>query len=128
MANEVNKINKMNKEEMHTKRVLEPLAWLFQLISGLILTVLVTFHFYETHFVSHEAMEYELVVSRLSSLGHKIMYALLLFFVAFHAFNGVRAILLDTNFGAKYPQVVNSLCFLAFLIAFGYGSLLILAF
>ena len=115
-------------EEMLTKRVLEPLAWIFQLISGLILTVLVTFHFYETHFALHEAMKYNLVVSRLSSLSYKVMYALLLFFVAFHAFNGIRAILLDTNFGAKYPQVVNSVCFLAFLIAFGYGSLLLLAF
>ena len=110
---------------MSAKNVLEPIAWLFQMISGLALAVLVTIHFYVTHLVSHEALKYNEVITRLSNVNYKILYGLLLFFVAFHAFNGLRAIILDTNFGARNKGAVNTICFLLFLAAFFYGLFLL---
>jgi succinate dehydrogenase / fumarate reductase membrane anchor subunit len=114
--------------ELHTKKVLESAGWIFQLISGLILALLVTFHFFETHLVSHSAMDYENVVARLTDIPHKVMYAVLLLSVSFHAFNGLRAILLDTNFGAENTRSVNIILFFAVFVAFAYGLLLLIEF
>ena len=113
-------------EELPAKRVLEPLAWLFQMISGAILVVLITVHFYVTHMTSHEAIRYHAVIERLSSTNYKAMYAALLFFVTFHAFNGLRAIILDTNFGARNRKAVNALTMLLFIATFVYGLYLLL--
>ncbi len=110
---------------MSAKNVLEPLAWLFQMISGLALAVLVAIHFYVTHLTSHEALSYKAVIARLSNIDYRIMYGLLLFFVSFHAFNGLRAIILDTNFGARNKGAVNAICFILFLVAFFYGLFLL---
>ncbi len=110
---------------MTAKNVLEPLAWLFQLLSGVALAVLITLHFYVTHMTSHDALSYKEVIARLASFEYKLMYALLLLFVSFHAFNGLRAIILDTNFGAKNRGFVNVLCFALFAIAFLYGLYLL---
>ncbi len=115
-------------EEMHTRRVLEPIAWILQLISGIFLTVLVTFHFYVTHFVEHNAMEYDKVIGRFTDPAYQVMYVLLLLFVSFHAFNGLRAIILDTNFGAKHARAVNTATFLLFFAVFGYGLVLLFSF
>jgi succinate dehydrogenase / fumarate reductase membrane anchor subunit len=107
------------------KSVLEPIGWLLQLISGIVLAFLVTVHFYATHMLSHEALSYAAVMERLSSAGYKAMYAALLFFVSFHAFNGLRAIILDTDFGAKNRSTVNALTMLLFIAAFIYGLYLL---
>ncbi len=114
-------------EEKSAKNVLEPVAWLLQMISGAILAVLITVHFYVTHMVSHEAIHYNAVIERLHSTGYKAMYAALLFFVAFHAFNGLRAIILDTNFGARNRGAVNALTMLLFVVAFVYGLYLLVS-
>lgn len=110
------------------KRVLEPAAWILQLVTGILLAVLVTFHFYVTHFAGHDAMEYDRVIDRFKYSAYQIMYALLLLCVSFHAFNGLRAILLDTNFGAKYTRAVNTAMFLLFFAFFGYGLALLFSF
>ncbi len=112
-------------ETKSAKNILEPLAWLLQLITGTILVFLVTIHFYLTHMTSHDALRYEFVVERLSTSPYTAMYAILILTVTFHAFNGLRAIILDTEFGAKYRRVINMLIFLAFLSAFAYGIYLL---
>ena len=114
-------------EEMHTKRVLEPAAWILQMISGLLLAALIAIHLYVTHFSAHDALAYENVVQRFRDSGFRAVYALLLLAVTFHAFNGVRAIVLDTDFGAKNRKAVNWLLMLLFVAAFGYGLLLMLS-
>jgi len=113
-------------EKTSAKHVFEPLAWLLQLITGILLAFLITIHFYVTHLESHEAISYAAVIERLSSPSYKIMYVLLLLFVSFHAFNGLRAILLDTNFGAKRRGFTNVVTMLLFLLAFFYGFYLLL--
>lgn len=111
-------------EEMHTKRVLEPVAWILQMISGLLLAALIAIHLYVTHFSVHDALAYENVVERFRNSGFRAIYALLLLAVTFHAFNGVRAIILDTDFGARNTRTVNLTLMLLFVAAFVYGLFL----
>ncbi len=116
----------MREEVTPARKVLEPIAWLLQMISGAVLAVLITVHFYVTHMTSHEAIRYHEVIERLSSTGYKAMYVALLFFVTFHAFNGLRAIVLDTNFGARNRGAVNTITMLLFIITFIYGLYLLI--
>ncbi len=109
------------------KSVMEPVAWIFQMLTGLAMIVLVTIHFYVTHMLSHEALRYTGVIQRLSLPEYKIMYAVLLLVVSFHAFNGLRAIALDTNAGMKSRGTINLLTTLMFLVAFFYGLYLLVS-
>ncbi|MCS7121149.1 MAG: succinate dehydrogenase [Archaeoglobaceae archaeon] len=90
---------------MSARKVLEPIAWLLQVSTGLLMIFLVTFHFLITH-THEEALKFEEVVKRFEV--YKAFYILLLLAVVFHAFNGLRAILLDTNFGVYRKRLVNS--------------------
>ncbi|WP_230972346.1 succinate dehydrogenase [Archaeoglobus neptunius] len=109
------------------KSVMEPVAWILQMLTGLIMVVLVTVHFYVTHMISHDALEYSAVVERVSSPVFQGMYALLLLVVSFHAFNGLRAIVLDTNAGMRSRGTINVLTTLMFLVAFFYGLYLLIS-
>ncbi len=115
-------------EELHTRKVLEPLGWIFQLLTGLLLAILITFHFFETHLIAHDALAFENVIARLTDPIHKVIYGLLLLSVSFHAFNGLRAILLDTEFGAKNTRAINVLIALVIIGAFVYGLGLLFTF
>ncbi|AKG91887.1 succinate dehydrogenase, cytochrome b556 subunit [Geoglobus ahangari] len=114
--------------ESHTRRVLEPFGWIFQMITGLLLFAFVIFHLYITHLTSHDALEYAKVVERLSNPAIKAFYWLFLASASFHAFNGLRAILLDTDFGGRNERAVNAMTMLLFLIAVVYGGLLLITF
>ncbi len=107
------------------KHVFEPIAWLMQLFSGLILTLLITVHFYTIHFIPH-AIDYIAVIERVSSTSYKIMYASLILLVSFHAFNGLRAILLDTGFGANKRAAINVLTLSVFISISIHGIILLL--
>ena len=113
------------EEIKSAKNILEPFAWLLQLITGIILIFLVTAHFYLTHMTSHDALSYDSVASRLSSPVYTIMYSILILTVSFHAFNGLRAIILDTEFGARNRRAINLAAFLGFFTAFAYGIYLL---
>jgi len=115
---------KAEAAEMHTKQVLEPVAWLFQIISGLVLAALVAIHLYVTHYATPDALAYDNVVGRFRDAGFRAMYAIFLLAVTFHAFNGVRAIILDTDFGARNTRIVNLTLLLLFVAAFVYGLFL----
>ncbi len=117
-------INEENK--MDTKK-LEPIAFIFQLFSGILLAVFVASHIYITH-LNEEALKYESVVERLSNSTIKVIYFLFLVIVCFHAFNGLRAILLDTNFGKRNARMVNLLCLIISIVSILYGATLLISF
>ncbi len=114
--------------EARTKNVLEPVAFFFQLFTGILLFVFVMFHLYITHLAEHDALSYGNVVERLSNPSFKAMYFVFLAVVSFHAFNGLRAIILDTDFGARNKKLVDVFCFLLFVIATAYGATLLISF
>ena len=109
------------------KSVMEPIAWILQMLTGLLMILLVTVHFYVTHMTSHEALRYAEVVERVAQPEFKVLYAVLLLVVSFHAFNGLRAILLDTSVGMRRKGAVSAFMTLAFLAAFFYGIYLLLS-
>ncbi|MDW7990011.1 MAG: succinate dehydrogenase [Archaeoglobaceae archaeon] len=105
-------------------RGFESFAWLFQAFTGITMVFLITTHFLVTH-SSHELLSYESAISRMKSIEYRIFYVFLLIFVAFHAFNGLRAIILDTESGMKKKRVVNSLIFIFALVVILYGLFLL---
>ena len=109
------------------KNVLEPIAWILQMVTGLVMVVLVTVHFYVTHMVSHEALEYAGVIQRISLPEYKVLYGILLLVVSFHAFNGLRAIVLDTDAGMRSRGAINILTMLMFIVALFYGLYLLMS-
>lgn len=106
-------------------RGFEPLAWLLQAITGILMVFMITTHFFVTH-SAHNLLSYESVVERLARLDYKIFYASLLIVVSFHAFNGLRAVILDTEGGMRRKNLVNASISLLALIAILYGLLLLL--
>lgn len=107
------------------KSVMEPVMWILQMSTGLAMIALVSTHFYVTHMISHDALEYSAVIERVSSTEYRLLYGVLLLIVSFHAFNGLRAIILDTNAGMKVKNAINVLTTLMFLTAFFYGIYLL---
>jgi len=105
-------------------RGFEPFAWLLQALTGIAMVFLVTLHFFLTH-SAHNLLSYESVVERLSSFDYKLFYALLLVVVSFHAFNGLRAVILDTEGGMKRKRLVNTLVFAIAIVVVAYGLLLL---
>ncbi|MEM0089300.1 MAG: succinate dehydrogenase [Archaeoglobaceae archaeon] len=105
-------------------RGFEPFAWIFQAVTGIVMVFLITAHFLATH-ANHELLSYETAVSRLGSFEYKVFYFFLLLFVTFHAFNGLRAIILDTEGGMRRRKAVNALILVIALVAFFYGAFLL---
>ncbi|MET1124609.1 MAG: succinate dehydrogenase [Archaeoglobaceae archaeon] len=110
---------------MTAKNVLEPLAWLLQILTGIAMVFLVTFHFLTTHAVEG-ALEYEKVAERF--VVYSPIYVALLLVVVFHAFNGLRAILLDTSFWAKRKRATDVISLLLMLLAISAGAYVFTAF
>jgi succinate dehydrogenase / fumarate reductase membrane anchor subunit len=70
--------------------------WILQRVSGAALVVLLLVHLLVTHFIDpHVAVEIAEVKIRLQGLLFMIIDNLLLGFVLFHAFNGVRNVAYD---------------------------------
>lgn len=107
------------------KSIMEPVAWLLQMLTGILMVFLVTAHFILTHMTSHESLSYSNVVERVSQPEFKLFYAVLLLAVSFHAFNGLRAIILDTDAGMKRRAVITVSSMLGFILAFAYGIFLL---
>lgn len=107
---------------MTAKNVLEPLAWLLQVLTGMAMVFLVTFHFLTTH-TAEGALEYAHVAERFAM--YSPIYVALLLVVVFHAFNGLRAILLDTSFWARRRRATNVLSLLLMLVAIAVGGFIL---
>jgi len=109
----------------HTKKVLEPVGWILQMLTGLLLLGFVVFHLYITHMISEHALEYNMVIERLSDPAIKAFYWIFLVSASFHGFNGLRAIVLDTNFGGRRERLINNLTMVLFVLAVVYGGVIL---
>ncbi len=93
--------------------------WLLQRVSGVALIVLLLIHMIVLHYVDpHETIELfglnsQAVTLRMQALLFIIVDNLLLVFVLFHGFNGVRNVAYDYINNDKWRRVVAALCFLA---------------
>ena len=88
----------------------EPIAWLLQIVTGILMVFFITYHFIITH-TSEGALEYLSVAKRFPALS--LFYVILLITVCFHAFNGLRSILLDMNVNRSAVNILTSILMIA---------------
>ena len=92
------------------------LSWLMQLLTGLALIFLVSYHFIVTHITG--SLEMDEVIVRFHEL--RLFYAVLLIIVAYHAFNGLRVIAVE--YGLKK---LGNAFYVLLLIVIVYGLFLL---
>jgi len=85
-----------------------PWAWILQAASGILLVVLLTLHLVAQHFVGSEGvLSYQEVVAYLRNPLMLILETAFAATVLFHAFAGLRAILLDLGLSKAQERRVN---------------------
>jgi succinate dehydrogenase hydrophobic membrane anchor protein len=70
-------------------------AWLFQMVSGVLLVICLFVHFFMLHYMGFEQRLHDEVVTRLESPVWKSFYLLFLSLGLFHGFNGAWAVVVD---------------------------------
>ena len=70
-------------------------AWVFHRISGLALILYLPLHIWVTHYVARGPEEFNRVMAAVSTRLFKVVEVFLLAAVLYHAFNGLRVILID---------------------------------
>ncbi len=96
-------------------------AWLWQAFTGLLLVVLLTLHLVVQHFVSGGLMSYQDIVQYLSNPFVLALEILFLASVIFHAFAGVRALVIDGGASKRAVDAATWILVVLGLLMFGYG-------
>lgn len=86
------------------------LVWLFQVLTGMLLIILLGLHMIANHFVVNGGLQtYRDVVNYLSNPLILILEISFLFSVTIHAMLGVRAIVFDNGLSKRSEGVVNAI-------------------
>ncbi|MCK4548190.1 MAG: succinate dehydrogenase, cytochrome b556 subunit [Candidatus Eisenbacteria sp.] len=80
------------------------IAWLFHRVSGLALALYLTIHIWVTHHVVQGPESFNQIMARLSSPPFKLVELALLAAIVYHAFNGIRILVIDFVQGSKYHK------------------------
>jgi succinate dehydrogenase / fumarate reductase cytochrome b subunit len=80
------------------------IAWLFHRVSGLALTLYLALHVWVTHHVVQGPESFNRIMGLLSSPPFKIVELALLAAIVYHAFNGIRILVIDFTQGSKYHK------------------------
>ncbi len=84
------------------------LAWIFQVISGVLLLFLLGVHIVAQHFVVKGGLrDYAQVVSYLSNPAVLAIESLFVIVLIWHAMLGLRAVLLDFGFGRRGQALIT---------------------
>jgi len=84
------------------------LAWIFQVISGVLLVLLLGVHIVMQHFVASGGLrDYAQVVSYLSNPVVVAVESLFVIVLVWHAMLGLRAVLLDFGFGRRGQVLIT---------------------
>jgi len=92
------------------------LSWLLQLLTGLCLAFLVSYHFIVTHVVG--GLQVEDVIRRFHEF--KLFYAVFVVIVTYHAFNGLKIIAIE--YGLRR---LGNVFYVLLLLALMYGLFLL---
>ncbi len=80
----------------HAKKQHGMVAWLLQRVSGIFLAYAVILHLWTVHYLKANHLNFETIVERLGEGTFWSLYYLLFIpAVVYHAFNGIRGIVLD---------------------------------
>lgn len=110
---------------MENPFVREPKAasgWLWQVITGIALILLLGLHFIANHFIARGGLrDFADVVSYLRNPLILVLEVLFLLTVTAHALLGVRAILLDLGFSDRAEKRLSQALTLLGVLTVGYG-------
>lgn len=102
------------------------LAWVLHRLTGLGLVLFLILHIWEMHELGKGPEAFNAVIQRFNSPLIKIGEVLLLGAILYHAFNGVRVVLVDFCGGARYHRTAFTVVMLltVALFVFGVGMIL----
>jgi succinate dehydrogenase hydrophobic anchor subunit len=97
-------------------------AWLWQVVTGVGLVVLLALHMIANHFIAKGGLrDYAAVVAYLRNPTILVLEILFLICVTMHALLGVRAILLDFGLSERVEQLVTRILRWIGVLTIGYG-------
>ncbi len=96
-------------------------TWIWQAATGLLLVVLLGLHIVANHFSEGGLLSYDQVVHRLSNPFILVLEIMFLGAVIFHAFAGIRSILLDTGISEDVDRTIVKVLAVAGVLLFLYG-------
>lgn len=97
-------------------------AWLWQVVTGIGLVVLLGLHMIANHFIAKGGLrDYAAVVAYLRNPIVLVLEILFLICVTTHALLGIRAILLDFGLSERVEQLVTRVLKWAGVLTVGYG-------
>lgn len=104
--------------------------WIIHLIAGFFIFFLLLWHTLYMHYPSlikqmgygtTSPLIFSEVIQRTKSSSFKIAYVLFLIFVLYHAFYGLKNIIVETEFGKKFENLIKILISIIAIILFIYG-------
>ncbi|MBI9047222.1 MAG: hypothetical protein JEZ06_22235 [Anaerolineaceae bacterium] len=99
------------------------ILWLFKILSGLLIVVLMTLHFIVNHLIYPQGLlNYADVITYYSNILIPIIEIIFLALVVTHSLTGLRGILLDLNPNERITRWINWVLSVFGIIAFSYGA------
>ena len=112
-----------NQLEYSTLRNVGSFPWLMQRVTALMLLVLLTLHFWVTHYANpNEILDFSVVKIRLQAFLFLVVDFLLLSAALYHGINGMRNIALDFEGGRKMHKYITVLSVVLFIIFMALGT------
>jgi len=109
----------------------ESTLWILQIVTGALLVILLLIHlstFSSFIGVGYErGLEYAYVIERGKNTFYAVLYIILLGAVLYHANYGLRVLLIELT-GGKWEKAINLLLLVVGIIAFLYGSYVVIQF
>lgn len=100
--------------------------WLLQRLSGLLLAIFLAFHIVTLHFLRQREIDVLSVAERFRDITMiKLFYVMFLIVVVFHAFNGVRGIVMDHTLEASRIRLMRAIVWIAGIATTVYGLLVL---
>lgn len=101
------------------KETMEPVAWLFQLITALFMVFFLGVHLVLMHAYGISNILIQAILERLQDPWWKAFYIAFVISIAYHGLNGFRGIILDL--GVKKVKVINAIFWVVAIITIAYG-------
>ncbi len=87
------------------KKTMEPLAWLFQMITAIFMVFFLGVHLIIAHAYGLNNILFQKILERLQDPWWQAFYIVFIISVTYHALNGLRGIILDM--GVKRIKLIN---------------------
>lgn len=105
------------------KQTMEPLAWLFQIITAIFMVFFLGVHLVLMHAYGINNILIQAILDRLQDPWWKAFYIAFVVSITYHGLNGLRGIILDL--GIKKIKLLNGIFWVVAIITIIYGTWLL---